>query len=160
MWLTWRVSPAPQSGSPSWKTRSKTWKTAFAAKKGKDLQIMLHPQVYKQGPAKAMLRLSSLVRVKREKNSVLGSQRRLERKLKELNMTMEEEREAHTEQRDQVLLSPPAECQGLRLYRTQSNTPSAVAACSQSESSEETGGRGGDGAGKDRSPEEKGSKRH
>lgn len=40
--------------------------------------------------------------VKREKNSVLASQRRLERKLKELNMTLEEERETHTEQRDQV----------------------------------------------------------
>lgn len=46
-----------------------------------------------------------LLCVKREKNSVLGSQRRLERKLKELNMTMEEERETHTEQRDQVWLT-------------------------------------------------------
>ncbi|XP_056900645.1 cingulin isoform X4 [Takifugu flavidus] len=44
----------------------------------------------------------------REKNSVLGSQRRLERKLKELNMTMEEEREAHTEQRDQLALKVKA----------------------------------------------------
>ncbi|XP_013865149.1 cingulin [Austrofundulus limnaeus] len=40
----------------------------------------------------------------REKNSVLASQRRLERKLKELNMTLDEERHAHTEQRDQLTL--------------------------------------------------------
>ncbi|KAM6995094.1 cingulin isoform 2-T2 [Tautogolabrus adspersus] len=40
----------------------------------------------------------------REKNSVLGSQRRLERKLKELNMALDEERHTHTEQRDQLAL--------------------------------------------------------
>ncbi|XP_040900778.1 cingulin isoform X2 [Toxotes jaculatrix] len=40
----------------------------------------------------------------REKNSVLASQRRLERKLKELNMTLDEERHTHTEQRDQLSL--------------------------------------------------------
>nr|XP_046255805.1 cingulin isoform X3 [Scatophagus argus] len=40
----------------------------------------------------------------REKNSVLASQRRLERKLKELNMTLDEERHTHTEQRDQLTL--------------------------------------------------------
>ncbi|KAM8734830.1 cingulin isoform 2-T2 [Acanthopagrus schlegelii] len=40
----------------------------------------------------------------REKNSVLASQRRLERKLKELSMTLDEERLAHTEQRDQLSL--------------------------------------------------------
>lgn len=39
---------------------------------------------------------------KREKNSVVASQRRLERKLKELNMTLDEERQTHTEQKDQV----------------------------------------------------------
>lgn len=38
----------------------------------------------------------------REKNSVLSSQRRLERKLKDLNITLDEERHQHTEQRDQV----------------------------------------------------------
>ncbi|XP_070823331.1 cingulin [Chaetodon trifascialis] len=40
----------------------------------------------------------------REKNSVLASQRRLERKLKELSMTLDEERHTHTEQRDQLAL--------------------------------------------------------
>ncbi|XP_043117794.1 cingulin [Puntigrus tetrazona] len=40
----------------------------------------------------------------REKNSVLSSQRRLERKLKELNITLDEERHQHTEQRDQLTL--------------------------------------------------------
>ncbi|KAK5606741.1 hypothetical protein CRENBAI_016086 [Crenichthys baileyi] len=40
----------------------------------------------------------------REKNSMLSSQRRLERKLKELNMTLDEERQTHTEQRDQLAL--------------------------------------------------------
>ncbi|XP_054903883.1 cingulin isoform X2 [Poeciliopsis prolifica] len=40
----------------------------------------------------------------REKNTVLSSQRRLERKLKELNMTLDEERQTHTEQRDQLTL--------------------------------------------------------
>ncbi len=33
---------------------------------------------------------------------MLSSQRRVERKLKELNMTLDEERHIHTEQRDQV----------------------------------------------------------
>lgn len=40
----------------------------------------------------------------REKNSMLSSQRRLEKKLKELNFTLEEERQQHTEQRDQLSL--------------------------------------------------------
>uniref|UniRef100_A0A8C0Y5Z7 Cingulin n=1 Tax=Cyprinus carpio carpio TaxID=630221 RepID=A0A8C0Y5Z7_CYPCA len=40
----------------------------------------------------------------REKNSVVSSQRRLERKLKELNITLDEERHQHTEQRDQLTL--------------------------------------------------------
>ncbi|CAG6015405.1 unnamed protein product [Menidia menidia] len=40
----------------------------------------------------------------REKNSVLASQRRLERKLKDINMTLDEERHTHTEQRDQLAL--------------------------------------------------------
>ncbi|KAL3060190.1 hypothetical protein OYC64_014713 [Pagothenia borchgrevinki] len=40
----------------------------------------------------------------REKNSVLASQRRLERKLKDLNMTLDEEKQTHTEQRDQLAL--------------------------------------------------------
>ncbi|KAM7420829.1 hypothetical protein PAMA_015170 [Pampus argenteus] len=40
----------------------------------------------------------------REKNSVLASQRRLERKLKELNMMLDEERQTHVEQRDQLAL--------------------------------------------------------
>uniref|UniRef100_A0A3P8RVJ7 Cingulin n=1 Tax=Amphiprion percula TaxID=161767 RepID=A0A3P8RVJ7_AMPPE len=40
----------------------------------------------------------------REKNTVLGSQRRLERKLKDLNMTLDEERHTHSEQRDQLAL--------------------------------------------------------
>lgn len=33
---------------------------------------------------------------------MLASQRRVERKLKDLNMTLDEERQTHTEQRDQV----------------------------------------------------------
>ncbi|XP_044065254.1 cingulin isoform X4 [Siniperca chuatsi] len=40
----------------------------------------------------------------REKTSVLASQRRLERKLKELNITLDEERQTHIEQRDQLAL--------------------------------------------------------
>ncbi|XP_072250353.1 cingulin isoform X2 [Leuresthes tenuis] len=40
----------------------------------------------------------------REKNTVLASQRRLERKLKDLSMTLDEERHTHTEQRDQLAL--------------------------------------------------------
>ncbi|XP_077430815.1 cingulin isoform X4 [Vanacampus margaritifer] len=44
----------------------------------------------------------------REKNSLLASQRRLERKLKELNMLLDEEREAHTEQKDQLSLKVKA----------------------------------------------------
>ncbi|XP_077382485.1 cingulin isoform X2 [Festucalex cinctus] len=44
----------------------------------------------------------------REKNSLLASQRRLERKLKELNMVLDEEREAHTEQKDQLSLKVKA----------------------------------------------------
>ncbi|XP_037310057.1 cingulin isoform X3 [Pungitius pungitius] len=40
----------------------------------------------------------------REKNSVLASQRRLERKLKDLSLTLDEEKQTHTEQRDQLTL--------------------------------------------------------
>ncbi|XP_068591524.1 cingulin isoform X3 [Cebidichthys violaceus] len=40
----------------------------------------------------------------REKNLVVASQRRLERKLKDLNMTLDEEKQTHTEQRDQLAL--------------------------------------------------------
>ncbi|XP_056142393.1 cingulin [Lampris incognitus] len=40
----------------------------------------------------------------REKTAMLASQRRLERKLKDLNMTLDEERQQHTEQRDQLTL--------------------------------------------------------
>nr|XP_057939936.1 cingulin [Doryrhamphus excisus]XP_057939937.1 cingulin [Doryrhamphus excisus] len=44
----------------------------------------------------------------REKNSVLASQRRLERKLKELNMMLDEERQTYTEQKDQLSLKVKA----------------------------------------------------
>ncbi|XP_038146143.1 cingulin isoform X3 [Cyprinodon tularosa] len=44
----------------------------------------------------------------REKNNMLSTQRRLERKLKDLNMTLDEERQAHTEQRDQLTLKVKA----------------------------------------------------
>uniref|UniRef100_A0A672J5L0 Cingulin n=1 Tax=Salarias fasciatus TaxID=181472 RepID=A0A672J5L0_SALFA len=44
----------------------------------------------------------------REKTSMLASQRRLERKLKELNMTLDEERQSHTEQKDQLALKVKA----------------------------------------------------
>lgn len=44
----------------------------------------------------------------REKNTVLGTQRRLERKLKDLNMTLDEERQHHSEQRDQLALKVKA----------------------------------------------------
>ncbi|XP_034730292.1 cingulin isoform X3 [Etheostoma cragini] len=40
----------------------------------------------------------------REKNSLFASQRRLERKLKDLSMTLDEEKQTHTEQRDQFAL--------------------------------------------------------
>lgn len=46
----------------------------------------------------------SLRSEEREKNSLLGSQRRLERKLKELNIVLDEERQTHLEQRDQLAL--------------------------------------------------------
>lgn len=38
----------------------------------------------------------------REKASIQASQRRMERKLKELNATLDQERNQHAEQRDQV----------------------------------------------------------
>uniref|UniRef100_A0A3B5MRP9 Cingulin n=1 Tax=Xiphophorus couchianus TaxID=32473 RepID=A0A3B5MRP9_9TELE len=47
--------------------------------------------------------LEDCLRAEEEKNTMLSSQRRLERKLKELNMTLDEERQMHTEQRDQQL---------------------------------------------------------
>lgn len=40
----------------------------------------------------------------REKTTVLSSQRRLERKLKDLNITLDDERQQHIEQRDQLTL--------------------------------------------------------
>ncbi|KAI3358680.1 hypothetical protein L3Q82_015088 [Scortum barcoo] len=40
----------------------------------------------------------------REKATILGSQRRMERKLKELNATLDQERSQHVEQRDQLSL--------------------------------------------------------
>ncbi|KAM9782621.1 cingulin [Neosynchiropus ocellatus] len=46
----------------------------------------------------------SLRSEEREKNSLLGSQRRTERKLKELNIMLDEERQTHIEQRDQLAL--------------------------------------------------------
>lgn len=96
----------------------------------------------------------------REKNSLLASQRRLERKLKELNMTLDEERETHSEQRDQV--------HTLNTYYTHDNlktelstrTSFSPTAYSASESFEEAGGWRRNGAGKDRGTEEKGSERH
>ncbi|XP_056300577.1 cingulin isoform X2 [Pseudoliparis swirei] len=45
-----------------------------------------------------------LMSEEREKSSVLASQRRLERKLKDLNMMLDEEKQTHTEQRDQLTL--------------------------------------------------------
>uniref|UniRef100_A0A3Q4GCS3 Cingulin n=1 Tax=Neolamprologus brichardi TaxID=32507 RepID=A0A3Q4GCS3_NEOBR len=47
--------------------------------------------------------LEDRLRSEEEKNAVLATQRRLERKLKDLNMTLDEERQTHTEQRDQQL---------------------------------------------------------
>lgn len=40
--------------------------------------------------------------ISREKSSIQASQRRMERKLKELNATLDQERSQHVEQRDQV----------------------------------------------------------
>ncbi|KAJ8273515.1 hypothetical protein GJAV_G00102490 [Gymnothorax javanicus] len=45
-----------------------------------------------------------LLSEEREKTSLLSAQRRLERKLKELNITLEEERQRHFEQKDQLAL--------------------------------------------------------
>lgn len=42
------------------------------------------------------------VNLSREKSSIQASQRRMERKLKELNATLDQERAQHVEQRDQV----------------------------------------------------------
>ncbi|CAL9705734.1 unnamed protein product [Knipowitschia caucasica] len=44
----------------------------------------------------------------REKNTVLATQRRLERKLKDLNLTLDEERHNHSEQKDQLTLKVKA----------------------------------------------------
>ncbi|XP_072316383.1 cingulin isoform X2 [Eucyclogobius newberryi] len=44
----------------------------------------------------------------REKSTVLATQRRLERKLKDLNMTLDEEKHNHSEQRDQLTLKVKA----------------------------------------------------
>lgn len=52
----------------------------------------------------------ALVNVLREKSSILASQRRMERKLKELNATLDQERIQHVEQRDQVPAAPPGFC--------------------------------------------------
>lgn len=100
---------------------------------------------------------------------MVASQRRLERKLKDLNMTLDEERQTHTEQRDQVhtFTSYCMSVFDMGIYQHQTHiqsnftlTLSCVAACSESESSKEAGGRRRDGAGEDRWTEEKGSERH
>lgn len=52
----------------------------------------------------------SALNVLREKSSILASQRRMERKLKELNATLDQERIQHVEQRDQVPAAPPVFC--------------------------------------------------
>lgn len=52
-----------------------------------------------------MMPLSNTVQIQficREKSSIQASQRRMERKLKELNATLDQERSQHVEQRDQV----------------------------------------------------------
>lgn len=55
---------------------------------------------------------------------MLASQRRLERKLKELSMTLDEERQTHTEQRDQVSTFTSGSVSDLRrrICRHQTNT--------------------------------------
>lgn len=47
-----------------------------------------------------------ILNISREKSSILASQRRMERKLKELNATLDQERTQHVEQRDQVTTAP------------------------------------------------------
>lgn len=46
--------------------------------------------------------LTLVITLHREKASIQASQRRTERKLKELNATLDQERTQHVEQRDQV----------------------------------------------------------
>lgn len=74
---------------------------------------------------------------------MLASQRRLERKLKELNMMLDEERQTHAEQRDQVhtfiMFYLSVFVFTLR-QETKSNTLSCVAADFESKSSQETSG--------------------
>lgn len=109
--------------------------------------------------------------MKREKNSVFASQRRLERKLKDLSMTLDEERQTHTDQSDKVLTFTPYRmsllkftgmkcllCSKITLIDTL--TLFCVAVCFEGEGSEEAGGRRRDRAGKDRWSEEKSSERH
>lgn len=76
--------------------------------------------------------------IQREKNSMVASQRRLERKLKELNMMLDEERQTHAEQRDQVHTFTMF-CLSVFIFtlrqETTSNTLSCVAAVSESEGS-------------------------
>lgn len=99
---------------------------------------------------------------------MLASQRRLERKLKDLNMMLDEERQTHTEQRDQVYTFTSNCISVFEFTLTHRNilisnytsTLSCVAACSESESSKEAGRRRRDRAGKDRWTEKKGSERH
>uniref|UniRef100_A0A3B4A227 Cingulin n=1 Tax=Periophthalmus magnuspinnatus TaxID=409849 RepID=A0A3B4A227_9GOBI len=55
-----------------------------------------------------ILELEERLRSEEEKNTVLATQRRLERKLKDLNMTLDEERHNHSEQRDQLALKVKA----------------------------------------------------
>lgn len=43
-----------------------------------------------------------ILNISREKSSIVASQRRMERKLKEVNATLDQERTQHVEQRDQV----------------------------------------------------------
>lgn len=94
---------------------------------------------------------------KREKNSVVASQRRLERKLKELNLTLDEERQTHTEQKDQVFAPVTHLAFNIWPGKNQNLSPRFhFAAPSEGEGSEEAGGWRGDGAGEDRDAEEEG----
>lgn len=88
---------------------------------------------------------------------MVASQRRLERKLKELNMTLDEERQTHTEQKDQVFAPVFSWVSTSDQEQTRSSHPQfCFAAPSEGEGSEEAGGRRGDGAGEDRDAEEEG----
>lgn len=53
----------------------------------------------------------------REKSSIQSAQRRLERKLKEVNITLDEERNRHAEQKEQVKMSSGSGAVGARRVR-------------------------------------------